>query len=320
MISSHLSRRDDLAAVVDHRRFETPEAYLRAQHELFFDAAIEGDFNSTEWRVPLGARLREHAAFVNLLRVLDGQPRPLLEVVERLQRILPVSSEDEARGVLNALCALISVARQWEGEGDQARLRPFLDVGVHLWIRELRRMVCSVSEDAHLSSPGETAEEAEPDSSSTAAAFPVRRLRYSDDLKADNTTIHLPLIQCRECHVTAWGVVKKAAEERIDPDLWTFYNRFFLRDIDVQYLFPGGAPPGRHVESTICGACGWLSTAQGLERCRLCDSERLVAVCRPVSVVTRQRGAAKVPELSRDCPYCGAREALIISEPAHRAC
>ena len=312
LISSHLSRRDDLATVVDHRGFETPEAYLRAQHELFFNVAIERDFNSTEWRVALGARLREHAAFVNLLRVLDGQPRALLEVVERLQRILPVSSEDEARGVLNALCALISVARQWEGEGDKARLRPFLDVGVHLWIRELRRMVCSVSEDAHLGSPGETAEEAEPDSSSTAAAFPVRRLRYSDDLKADNATIHLPLIQCRECHVTAWGVVKKAAEERIDPDLRTFYNRFFLRDINVQYLFPAGAPPGLHVESTICGACGWLSTAHGLERCRLCDSDRLVTVFRPVSVLTRQRGAARVPELSRDCPYCGAREALII--------
>ena len=36
------------------------------------------------------------------------------------------------------------------------------------------------------------------------------RLRYSDDLKADEPSVHLPLIQCRECRGTGWGAVRRA--------------------------------------------------------------------------------------------------------------
>ena len=144
----------------------------------------------------LAQRLRERLTFVNLLRVLEGRPKPLSEIVERLRPSLPVASDGEADGVLNGLCALISVARRLEddtlglgatqgidagGTADARKLRPFLQVGLHLWVRELRRMVCRLGE------PGTD----EP-----------CRLRYSDNLKADEASVHLPLIQCRECRVT----------------------------------------------------------------------------------------------------------------------
>ena len=147
----------------------------------------------------LAQRLREHLTFVNLLRVLEGRPKPLSEIVERLRPSLPVASDSEAAGVLNGLCALISVARRLEGDApspgaatgndaggtaDARKPRPFLQVGLHLWVRELRRMVCRLGE------PG---------------ADEPCRLRYSDDLKADEPSVHLPLIQCRECRVTGWG-------------------------------------------------------------------------------------------------------------------
>ena len=48
--------------------------------------------------------------------------------------------------MLNGLCALISVARRRERTGGGGALR-FLQVGLHLWVRELRRMVCGLYED-----------------------------------------------------------------------------------------------------------------------------------------------------------------------------
>ena len=307
VISRHLHAADDLAARVEPTRHATAEAYIRAQHELFFGAPIDGDFTSDAWRPALGDRLREHSTFVNLLRVLDGRPTPMSDIVGRLRHSLPAANDREALGVLNGLCALISVARRREGTGGGGALRPFLQVGLHLWVRELRRMVCSLYEDATEGSMEESS-----DRRADGAAIP-RRLRFSDDLKPDESSVHLPLIQCRECHVTGWGAVKRPAEARLESDLRVFYNRFFLRDVDVAYLFPAAAPPGvRGFDVTVCGACGMVHQAAGVPSCTGCGSERLVRVFQPLSVESRGRGDSRSTRLSRNCPYCGAREALII--------
>ena len=333
VISRHLHPVDDLATRVDPTRYSTPETYVREQHELFFGAPIEGDFASGAWRLALADRLREHSAFVNLLRVLEGRPTPMSAIVARLRHSLPVASDDEALGVLNGLCALISVARRHEETGDGGKLRPFLQVGLHLWVRELRRMVCSLHEEATEGSAEESADrraggmddvadraaglehETSPPTKSPRAvngAMVPRRLRFFDDLKPDEPSIHLPLIQCRECHVTGWGAVKRAAELRLERDLRVFYNRFFLRDVDVVYLFPADAPRGvRGFDVSVCGTCGMVLAADAAA-CTGCQSERLVRVFRPDSVEPRGRGKSRSMRLSRDCPYCGAREGLII--------
>ena len=334
VISRHLLPADDLATRVDPARHPTPEAYVREQHALFFGAPVEGDFASDAWRLTLADRLREHSAFVNLLRVLDGRPTPMSAIVARLRHSLPVASDDEASGVLNGLCALISAARRREGTGDGGKVQPFLQVGLHLWVRELRRMVCSLHEESTEGSAEESADrraggtddaadraaEQEhetspsprtPPSATNGATIP-RRLRFFDDLKPDEPSIHLPLIQCRECHVTGWGAVKRAAEQRLEQDLRIFYNRFFLRDVDVAYFFPADAPRGvGGFDVGVCGACGMVLTADAAA-CTGCGSERLVRVFRPDSVDPRGRGTSRSMRLSRDCPYCGAREGLII--------
>ena len=334
VISRHLQPSDDLAARVDPSTYPEAEPYIREQHELFFGASIEGDFASDAWRLTLADRLREHSAFVNLLRVLDSGPTPMSGIVARLRHSLPVANDREALGVLNGLCALISVARRREGAGAGDALRPFLQVGLHLWVRELRRMVCSLHEDLPEGSVEESADrriertnavagpaavdnrETSPSIAAPADALNgatvARRLRFSDDLQADDRSVHLPLIQCRECHVTGWGAVKRAAEQRVERDLRLFYNRFFLRDVDVALFFPADAPPGvRGIDCTVCGACGMVH-GQDVAECTGCRSSRLVGVFRPVSVETKRHGKSQVQRLSRDCPYCGAREALII--------
>ena len=301
IISSYLVAQPRLAERMDPARYRSVDEYVRSQHEVFFGEAPIGEFKSLEWRLTLGRRLREHASFVNLLRVLDGsKPTPVGSVLDRLQRSLPVSSIREAELCLRALCALISVARQREGTGPDVPDRPLLNVKVHVWVRELRRMVCSLYEEredsaalavgAPLSgngadfSPGqgrssgstpERPEEAatapggvvtidsEPEGRNVRTNGPAHRIRYADDLKPDEDSIHLPLIQCRECHATGWGCVKHAAEHRVGQDLRVFYNRFFLRDVDVNYLFPlaPDEPPPQNVrgrESKVCGRCGYL--------------------------------------------------------------
>ena len=309
LITGYLPPTDGLAEILDPRRHATSASYLRAAHGAFFNEPPTGDPDSDDWKVALADRLREHTAFRNLLQVLSGEPKPLPEVASRLRRTLPVESDEEAAAVLNALCALVSAARLREGNGD---LRPFLDMGVHLWVRELGRMVCSVSEAA---------------ASEAAPAGPMQRLRHSDDLQAPGAddprtarSIHLPLIQCRECRVTGWAAVKRANEPCVEPDLRVFYNMFFRRDVDVRFLFPGDTPTIRSAQHMLCGQCGSLSMAHMGESsgegevsgCARCGSNRAVRLHVPDAVKTRRRGGEKVAELSRDCPYCRAREGLII--------
>ena len=302
LIRRHLLPKQDLAKVVDPRRHDTAEAYLRAQHELFLGAPIEGDFEAAEWRVALGEGLRQHVVFVNLLRALDGRPQPLPELAKRLQGSLPVSNDREALGVLNGLCALISAARRQptsSDDGSDAPL-PFLHVGVHLWVRELRRMVCSLGSEF--------------------------RLRHSGDLKADEPFVHLPLVQCRECHVTGWvtklpaagGSRPKVLSPRTKDGLRDIYGAFFSGDIDTVFLFPRDG--GMGVRSLLCGTCGVLANDDGdradadepNDICA-CPGNALVKVHRPV-VVTPGRGSSgrAKPRLSKDCPYCNARGAMVI--------
>ena len=355
IISSYLVAQPRLAERMDPTRYMSSEGYIRSQHEVFFGELPAGEFETLEWRLSLGRRLREHASFVNLLRVLDGsKPTPVGAALDRLRRSLPVSGIREAELCLRALCALISVAREREGTGPEAPVRPLLNVKLHVWVRELRRMVCSLYEerehsaasapDTPLSGNGvdfgadqgrgsgstiERPEEAttalervatsdsEPEGRDGRANGPAHRIRYADDLRPDEDSIHLPLIQCRECHVTGWGCVKHAAEHRVGLDLRVFYNRFFLRDVDVNHLFPlaPDEPPPQNVrgrESKVCGRCGYLLAARDGDACPGCGLDRLTRVFRPDAVVSRRRGKSMHPELSRDCPYCGAREALII--------
>ena len=317
LIRRHLLPMQDLAKVVDPRRHDTAEAYLRAQHELFLGAPLEADFEATEWRVALGEGLRQHVVFVNLLRALDGRPQPLPELAKRLQGSLPVSDDREALGVLNGLCALISASRRRPApsdDGSDAPL-PFLHVGVHLWVRELRRMVCSLGSDSDVGSKNDS-------------SF---RLRHSGDLKADEPFVHLPLVQCRECHVTGWvtklpaagGSRPKVLSPRAKDGLQDIYGAFFGGDVDTVFLFPrgGGADPGKGagVHSLLCGTCGALANDDGArgpdepnDICA-CPGKAFVKVHRPVVVPPRRGSSGRAkPRLSKDCPYCNARDAMVI--------
>ena len=302
-----------LAEQTNPAAYANAESYLKAQHELFFGVPIEGDFRANGWRIALAAKLREHLMFVNLLRILADGPLPLASVVARMRTSLPLSADGdeagrEAIGLLNGLCALIAAARESDGSGG---LKPFLRLGLHLWVRELRRMVCRVA----VPDASETADEAQAEASTagqegSANAAPL--LRHSDDLAAEDSPLHLPLVQCRECRVTGWGAVRRSAASQLGRDLREFYNRFFSRDLDVRFYFPmqdAEPPPGIDGEpAALCGNCGHVHADPKASACVDCGERQTVRVFCPASV---KAGRARTV-LSRDCPFCHASEALII--------
>ena len=61
IISSHLAAQPDLAGRLDQSCYASLADYIRAQHEVFFGEPPAGEFESLEWRLELGERLREHA-------------------------------------------------------------------------------------------------------------------------------------------------------------------------------------------------------------------------------------------------------------------
>ena len=338
LISDHLMPRPDLAELVDHARFESTEAYIRAQYKLFFGEQLGSGFLSDAWRVGLAERLRGHSAFINLLRTLAGHPKSLSDVIQQLRRSLSWCSDAEALGVLHGLCALISIARVSEASGSSANLRPFLQVSLHLWVRELRRMVCSLHEgtrreidppaDIPDQTPGGDAESqassaqppntlnAEPRSGPHAidkGRKPIRRLRHSDDIGPDESAIHLPLVQCHQCRVTGWGAVLDSSGDRVRRDLRHFYNQFFARDIAVKFLFPEEKPlRSKGHSGSLCGACGHFRIGEARQPCSECGTDRVVTFFVADSVLEERKGDTKRAVLSRDCPFCGSRNALFI--------
>ena len=292
VIQHFLMPQDDIAEIVDPDRYDSTEDYIRAQFELYFGEAPGHDFLSNEWKAQLSERLRDHASFVNLLRALDGRPKALSTVVERLRRSMPRRDDRTILGILNGLCALISMART-RGDGQSAlRLRPFLRVSVHVWVRELARMVCAVHRDLD---------------------SPERRLRHSDDLTADERSPHLPLVQCHNCHVTGWGAVLNSNRDGLLRDIRYFYNQFFSRSIEAKFLFPETPPRrARGANASICGSCGRFRLDQPDGPCADCKSDRVAKVFVPDSVVEEGQGPNKRRVLSKDCPYCSSRGSLYV--------
>jgi DEAD/DEAH box helicase domain-containing protein len=229
------------------------EDYIRAQHRLWFDDEVPDDFADTAWTEELGARrLQPLPFFQNLLKVLAGRARSIDDVLDELrQRIrLPKPPPGDGEGryhrdLIDSIVALTAVARQWREETpeDRARreaaggprlTRPFLNIRLQLWLRELRRMVADVT--------GKPA------------------LRFSDDLSEPELKVHLPVVNCLDCDSTGWSGLVREGESTVRPDLKDFYNAFFAESCDVTFFFPtdgnAGAALGMRAGVTPCCAAG----------------------------------------------------------------
>ena len=277
---------------LDSSRYADPLELVVAHQKLWFDEALVAAPGTDEHRVALGEQLLRHPVLRNLVQILGDRPVPMFELTESLARTSRELREDPelAERVVVSFLALVSEARTWLPERDEARLvreeqkrprrtRPLLEVRVQLWQRELRRMV------ADLASPP--------------------NLRFSDDLTDDQRMQHLPVVHCRDCGAMGWAtVVARDRPDVLGVGLERFYRAFFGDDPQVRFLWPAEAARNRSVEL--------------FERFHV-DRSMLIRIrdeIPPEAVEIAQSNSVHTVsgrhQLSRDCPFCGARESLTL--------
>lgn len=271
---------------VDPRSHETAESFLNAAHQLWFDNPVE-EWNEDEFS-SLGERLRQHGFFRSLLMLAGGKELTLGELSDELGRVAPEFHEaDEVcrKMALDSFLALISAARAPKG----AYPRHFLQVRNQVWLRELRRIVCSVEKDATLG--------------------------FSDDLTTEEAKRHLPVVHCRECGTAGWAGTIRKQDTSINPEPQTFYQGFFANRTspDVCYAFPLDEVTvvGQEVfPRKLCGWCLTISDGIEVDSCECCGkSDRMIPV---YFKNERNRNNAGVVTGSTDCPSCGSSGDLSI--------
>ena len=132
-LSNSLPRKELVADLAGHTEMQDPFRLIRHLYQAWFGSEAPEEIGDT-WRVELGSQLRSHEFLAALLGALNGNIRPVDEVVTHLQRSFPElgsRSEPEIRNLLQGFMALLAFARRVEGETDE--LRPFLSIRVHFW-------------------------------------------------------------------------------------------------------------------------------------------------------------------------------------------
>lgn len=290
---------------LDPSQFDSNEDYLKTQYQLWFDETVPGDLKDTGWHIDLGNRLKEHLFFQNLLKVLGGKIHGFHDIFVKLEKVtkgLKNTDNQYRMNMLNSLLSLVSEARlkvvsKSDDGSEKTDFRPFLNIRIQLWMRELRRMVASVGKDSVL--------------------------RFADDLNEDQLNTHLPLVHCRDCGSMGWTGMKRKTSSEIRGDLQEYYYCFFNRDPKIVYLFPedgqSGVPALKSLEEGadqppkvgvyyFCTRCLSVTAQANPKHCPSCEHEELILVHMPD--VRVQRGSRQFSH--NDCPYCNSQNSLTL--------
>lgn len=279
--------------------YGSTDAYIAGQYWLWFETAVdERDASGIEFRIGLGQKLKQHVAFQNLLRDLHrlgGRAvslDDLAQVVRQRLRDAEGAPEEYPRLWMGSLLALIAHASRQTNKQER---EPLLSVRIELWLRELRRMVASLS------------------------AAPA--LIHSDDVTAQDKRVLLPLIHCRDCHAMGWGATQTATDgARLKTDLREFYAAFFSEDTATRFIFPavGDSSPNlrKFERKQACTECGVVNPSEAGE-CGHCGSKALLLVDVARNLRRGQRNGAPYTRAHHDCPFCeGDRTLTIVGSQA----
>ncbi|MDM8536618.1 DEAD/DEAH box helicase [Desulfobacterales bacterium HSG17] len=276
------------------------QEYIKAQHKLWFDMEIKGDFHGPGWKIKLGQKLKKHRFFKTLILSLKGEIVSFDDIFLQLEKITPGLKTHNLQykiNILNSLLALVSEAETSEiikefNTGEKTINRPFLNVRIQLWMRELRRMVASVSKNPCL--------------------------RFAADLHKEQFKTHLPLVHCRECGSMGWSGLKRKTGSKIMGELRDFYQAFFSSDSKVVFLFPEKKDPEKKDQGKqrpdenkkmayFCSHCLEINNKK-TEQCPACGYEDLILVHIPDT--KRKTGNVQISE--NNCPYCKSHNSLTL--------
>jgi len=238
------------------------------------------DIMTDESRVKLGTALMHNAFMQALLELYAGKYAQSEKVIEALGGRYPeLLSLPDPVIAIDSLLALISHARIKTGD----KLRPFLTVQVHLWMKELRRLLAKVSN---------------------------KEISYAiaSDLNEHQSKQYLPVVNCRECGETGWVSVANERGNVTINNLEAFYNLYFENDDKVIMLYPtdkDSAPYGMAM-GKLCPSCLQLDIGEKKDHiCSYCGSES-ISVIYPIqkAKTNKKRGFT--------CPHCGSSHGLSI--------
>lgn len=257
--------------------------YLRDAAKSWFDESfIVSDIMSDESRVAIGKQLMQHNFTQNLIAEANGTYMQSDHVVDILRRRYPELTEmgdENAIATLDALYALISHARIYDAKG---KVRPFLNVQVQVWMRELRRLVAKVAEKD--------------------ITFAL-----ATDLNENQAKHYLPVVNCRDCGETGWASIMNEQGNVQLPDLTTFYNLFFSGDSKIRMIFPHKpVESAGFMKMMLCPEC--LDVEFEESKCQLCSNgHKTIPVWIP-DLETTGKGRQK----NYTCPFCGSKGGLSI--------
>ncbi len=306
---------DDFSIRVNAENYQNEEDYLKAQYQLLFAGETVDDLHNKAWRQDLGRKLKQHQLFYNLLKLLSEPAFPIQDLVKEFAKLFPADiTQQTLEHLIYALCALISWARS-----DANSQLPLVNLRVQLWVRELRRMVAPIKQN-------KTGADGDYEESRAI------ELAFFDDLQqqSDNT-IHLPLVQCTQCHATAWAGVKPKEQTTLKTDLRLVYNAFFSHSPELLMLFPIDndfkEPDSiKGFKSYLCGDCGSLQSPKG--ECHACGFENQTYIYQPNNIKERRIKGTPRLESEHHCPIClsqhsmmifGARSASLSSVAIHQS-
>lgn len=266
------------AADLETQRFESPEAWLARQAELWLGPGA-GSFDAVE----IGARLARHEFLRALLRVLDGGLLSWSEIDAGLnRRIVAWEQYDSATRarLLDSFLALVSHARQREGgPGSDGPERPFLTVQVQLWVRELRELMCRVKEEA------------------LGLEFNWASEKPVD---GDNGGRWLRPAHCRECGGAGLATAQREDESRMQDDRSIIGNAWLHRMRSARYVRFDRRPVGTLFDTFLCPKCLRVGPKEDCD----CGATRL-----PVEI-SHDLSESAPPRFLARCPECGADGAL----------
>ncbi len=272
---------------VDHLLHLTEESdeteYLRIAYKSWFGEDVsQNQLASDAGRIQLADNLTKHAFFRDLLLRIDKGNAQYDFIIEQLGNRYPdliKNANKYAPAILDSILALVSYARL-QGSDAEHPTRPFLQVQVQVWLRELRRMLAKVE-------PGDVS------------------LALADDLNEEQKKKYLPVINCRDCGASGWVSLLNENMTLALPDLRPFYNAFFREDKRVAMFFPCNeeeSNPHMHTGVMICPRCLHVNIGHNCTRCRSCGNDDLIRAWQPQLETHRDSGFS--------CPFCGSQGGL----------
>ncbi|MBY5946833.1 DEAD/DEAH box helicase [Photobacterium rosenbergii] len=282
--------------------YDSEVSYINQQIAFWFPEfshVLPADIETDEGRmvrVELGKALMAHRFFHSLLQMLNGQIKSMSSIVASISPAYSIS-ENDAERVVQSFVSLVSIARREiaEEESQQAErlakgkarpVLPFLQVRNQLWLRELRRLVASVSKKP--------------------------QLNFGDDISDELSEKYLPVVNCRDCHVTGWGGYVSGYSEQFETQLDVFYRLFFNGHHSIRVALPindDNDPPAKGIIRRACTRCLAMNKDSDKDECTQCGHVELVRVFIPDLVKASEK---KGPHFSNSCPYCNSKNGLSI--------